>query len=210
MEIEQKEEEEERKRIIEEARLKEREREEKEKARVEAERKKWAAEEAAKAKREEEAKKKNDKEIEEELRHRMAKAGYHNEDIEAVVEGKKVNYCHEHRQPYPCGLCKTSTTISSTVSPNSSVYKFRRDHICAETLRHYGLLFEPDPHDETMIVILSDKSRWDDEELLRHSRTHFYYDYHRSVWIRRIEKRRRSHEHHKGSFELRLMRKRHH
>lgn len=34
-----------------------------------------------------------------------------------------------------------------------------------------------------MLVILSDPSRWDEAELLRHTREHFTYDRTRSSWI---------------------------
>jgi hypothetical protein len=64
--------------------------------------KKWEAEKAAE-------KEKKEKEIENEIRTRMASAGYHNRNIEAVVAGKKENYCHEHNQSYPCHFCMTMT-----------------------------------------------------------------------------------------------------
>lgn len=133
------------KHIIEDARLREHEKEEIRKAEFKAQRERWAAEELAKKTAAEEAKKKRDKEIEVEVRTRMAKAGYHNEDIEKVVEGKTVHYCHEHHQPHPCSICISTTAISSSVSPKHSYYRIRRDRICTETLRHFGVLFDPDP-----------------------------------------------------------------
>jgi hypothetical protein len=117
---------------------------EEEKGKKEA-KEKWAAEDAAEKKKEEEAKKTKEKEIEDEMRRRMAKAGYHNEDIEAAIAAKKVHYCHEHHLPHPCNICLT-VPASPNPSPSRSIYvKVRRDHVCTETLDYYSLPWRYDP-----------------------------------------------------------------
>ena len=101
--LKQNKEEEEKKHIIKDAIRDEDQRREKEKQKEKEGKEKWAAEEAEKKRKEEEAKKKREKEIEDEMRHRMAKAGYHNEDIEAAIAAnaaKKPHYCHDHRKTY--------------------------------------------------------------------------------------------------------------
>jgi hypothetical protein len=55
-----------------------------------------------------------------------------------------------------------------------------------------------------MIIILSDKSRWDEAELLKHSREHYYYDYSRHFWVRRHCGKR--HKRHGSSHQLELVR----
>jgi hypothetical protein len=143
--LKQIEEEKERKRIIDEARRRERDEEEKEKAALERKKKEWEAEVLAKKQADEEARKKKEKEIEQAVRDRMAKAGYHNEDIENVIEGKEVHYCYEHHQPHPCRICISKTTVDTSVTRNLFGYKVRRDLICTETLRDFGLLYDDDP-----------------------------------------------------------------
>jgi hypothetical protein len=139
--IRQKKEEEEKKRIIRDAMLEDYEKKQREKEAKE----KWVAEEAAKKKKEEEAKKTKEKEIEDEMRRRMAKAGYHNEDIEAAIAAKKVHYCHEHHLPHPCNIC-SMVLASPNSSPSRSIYvRVRKDHICTETLNYYSLPWRYDP-----------------------------------------------------------------
>lgn len=36
-----------------------------------------------------------------------------------------------------------------------------------------------------MIIILGDKSRWNEAELLKHSREYYYYNNPQHVWVRR-------------------------
>jgi hypothetical protein len=139
------EDEKERKRIIDEARRRERDEEEKERAVLESKKKEWAAELLTKKQADEQARKKKEQEIEQAVRDRMAKAGYHNEDIEKVVEGKEVHYCREHHQPHPCSICISKTTVDTFVPRNLFGYKVRRDLICTETLRDFGLLYDDDP-----------------------------------------------------------------
>lgn len=138
-------EEEEKKHIIKDAIREDHDEQEKKKQREKEAKEKWVAEEAARKKKEEEAKKAKEKEIEDEMRCRMAKAGYHNEDIEATIAAKKVHYCHEHHLPHPCNICLT-VSASPNPSPSRSIYvKVRRDHICAETLDYYSLPWRYDP-----------------------------------------------------------------
>jgi hypothetical protein len=49
---------------------------------------------AAAQKKKEDEKKQKEAEIKTALRERMAKAGYHNRDIEATIEAKEMHYCH--------------------------------------------------------------------------------------------------------------------
>ena len=139
------EDEKERQRIIEEARRRERDEEEKKKAELETKKRLWEAEILAKKQADEEAKKKKEQDIEQAVRDRMAKAGYHMEDIEKVVEGKEVHYCHEHHEPHPCRICISKTTATTSVTRNLFGCKVRRDLICTETLRDFGLLYDDDP-----------------------------------------------------------------
>jgi len=132
----------EKKHLLDDAIRDEHEKEEKEKKREREAKKKWASEEAARKKKEEEDEKKKEKEIEDEMRHRMAKSGYHNEDIEAVVTAKNVHYCHEHHVPYPCLICSTNEASP----PSRPIYnKVRRDLICTDTLSFYSLPWRYDP-----------------------------------------------------------------
>ena len=143
--IRQKKEEDEKKHIIDDAIREHCEKREKEKQREKEAKEKWAAEQAAERKKEEEAKKTKEKEIEEEMRRRMAKAGYHNEDIEATIRAKEVHYCHDHHLPHPCIICSTALA-SPNPSPSRSIYhRVRIDHICTETLDYYNLPWRYDP-----------------------------------------------------------------
>lgn len=117
----------------------------KKKAELEALKKAWEAEVAKKKLEEEAAKKKREAEFEQELKERMAKVGYHNAEIQKVVEGKDIHYCHEHQRPYPCSICVSKTTVKETVGKNFFGCKVRKDKICTETLRYFGLLYENDP-----------------------------------------------------------------
>lgn len=112
---------------------------------MERKKKEWEAELLAKKRADEEARKKKEQEIEQAVRDCMAEAGYHNEDIEKVVEGKEVHYCHEHHQPHPCRICISKTTVDTSVTRNLFGCKVRRDLICTETLRGFGLLYDDDP-----------------------------------------------------------------
>ena len=131
----------EKQRILNEARIEE----ENKKAALAAKKKEWEAEQAAKKLADAEAKKKKDEEIEQALRDRMAKAGYHNEDIQKVIKGKEVHYCHEHQRPHPCEICISKTTFKESVTKSGFGHKVRKDLICTETLRYFGLLYEHDP-----------------------------------------------------------------
>jgi len=143
--IRQKKEEEEKKHIIEDAIREEHEKQEKKKQSEKEAKEKWIAEEAARKKKEEEAKKTKEKEIEDEMRRRMSKAGYHNEDIETAIAAKKAHYCHDHHLPHPCNICST-VLASPNPSPSLSIYyKVRKDHICTETLNYYSLPWRYDP-----------------------------------------------------------------
>jgi ribosomal protein S21 len=57
-----------------------------------------------------------------------------------------------------------------------------------------------------MIVILSDKSRWNEAELLKHSREYYYYDYPQHVWVRRHSNTRKRHKRHGSSLQFELVR----
>jgi hypothetical protein len=131
----------EKQRILDQAKLEEANK----KAELEAQKKAWEAEATQKKSEEEAAKKKKGKEIEQELKDRMARAGYHNVDIQKVIEGKGDYYCHEHQRLHPCSLCISKTTVKETVGRNFFGCKVRRDKICTETLRYFGLLYDYDP-----------------------------------------------------------------
>jgi hypothetical protein len=91
---------------------------------LERKKKEWEAELLAKKRADEEARKKKKQEIEQAVRDRMAEAGCNNEDIEKVVEGKEVHYCHEHHQPHPCRICISKTTVDMSVGLQGSCILF--------------------------------------------------------------------------------------
>ena len=123
------------------------------KAELEALKKAWEAEVAKKRLDGEAARKKKDEEIEQALKDRLAKAGYHNAEIQKVVEGKDVHYCLKHQRPHPCRLCVSKMTVEETVGRNYFGCKVRRDKICTETLRYFGLLYENDPVSVSSCVV---------------------------------------------------------
>ena len=106
----------------------------------------------AKKQADENAIKKEEKEIEQAVKDRMAKSGYHNENIQKVVGRKEVHYCHEHYQPHTCRICISKTTVASSVTRNLFDCKVRRDLIFTETLREFGLVYDDDP--ESLLLIL--------------------------------------------------------
>jgi len=81
-------------------------RQEKKKKEIEDAKKQWQAEQAKKQKDADDAKKKKDEEIEQEIRRRMAKYGFHNKGIEGTIEGKNEHYCHKHHKSYLCEICE--------------------------------------------------------------------------------------------------------
>ena len=92
-----------------------------EEERRQKERKQWEAERAERQRKDEEEKKKREKAIEDEIRERMAKYGFHNREIEGTIAGKKERYCHAHDRPYPCAVClEASVYVGACVRKSRS------------------------------------------------------------------------------------------
>jgi hypothetical protein len=136
------------KEIIHAAKLEEKEQEELERRKREQIKKEFEAEQWKKQNEQEKAKQEKEVWFVDEMRHRMAKAGYHNADIERAVFGKSEYYCHKHRTQMPCYRCSLITDDNTPYgySPlHSPVFiKVHREHLCPETLRYYNLPWEWD------------------------------------------------------------------
>jgi alkylation response protein AidB-like acyl-CoA dehydrogenase len=145
--LKQKESEEEKRRIVKEAQLEEHEKEQKKREEEEALKAKWEAEKIKKQQKEAEEEKEKEEWFKEEMRHRMAKAGYHNEDIERAIAGTSVHYCHKHHERQPCHRCWVLEVQMADHSPSGfpTYVRVHREHLCTETLEYYGLPWKWDP-----------------------------------------------------------------
>jgi len=119
------------------------------------------------------------KEVEDEMRRKLARAGFQENQIEAIIHPKKAE-----------GLSRPDSPIVSTAPQVAPTYiKIRRDYIDMETLRYFGLPWEFDavgPHrtksfkrrdtkklrqgDTNYVVILQELDSHETDLLFEHTR----------------------------------------
>jgi hypothetical protein len=102
----------------------------------------WKYKFEMKEQEEKEKKKKQEKELEEEMRRKMSKFGFQDNQIEAMLHPKKAD-----RLPpgaLPDNPIVTTTAVATATSYRPTYVKIHKDHIDIETLRYFGLPWEYD------------------------------------------------------------------
>ncbi|KAF2667549.1 hypothetical protein BT63DRAFT_426410 [Microthyrium microscopicum] len=119
--------------------------------------------------KEEEDKKKKKKEeeekVDEAMRKKLAKFGFQNNQVEAILDDKKANALRPGQSP------------GNPIRPGNQLaiakptyIRIHRNHIDVETLRYFGLPYEYDTHDSNYIVILQEIDHHETEILFEHTR----------------------------------------
>lgn len=139
------------------ARFKAEEEEEKRKAKEEEE--KWKLKLELKEKEEKDKKKKHELELEDEMRKKMSKFGFQENQIQAIIHPKKADRLSLGALPdQPLVPYRAPTFV-----------KIHKDHIDIETLKYFGLPWEWS-EDRSYIVILQELSTRETDYLFEHTR----------------------------------------
>lgn len=127
------------------------------KAKEKAEEEEWRRKLKEKEEAEKAKKKKEQEEEDEAVRKRLAKIGFRNNQIEAMihVDDKK----------------KSKSTALALVDGGRPTFpKIKREHIALETLKYYDLPWEYDRHDRDFIIILQEMDENETNVLFAHTR----------------------------------------
>ena len=104
----------------------------------------WKLKFEMKEQEEKEKKKKQEKEIEDEMRRKMAKVGFQDNQIEAVLHPRKADRLPAGALPDNPIVTSTAVTTTTTNFRPPTYVKIHKDHIDIETLRYFGLRWEYD------------------------------------------------------------------
>jgi len=157
------------KRKEEELKAKFRAEEEEEKRKKKEEREAWKLKIEAEEHEEKEKKKKQEKEMEEEMRRKMAKYGFQDNQIEAVLHPRRADKLPAGALPDRPLVTSTAVTTTTAYRPPPTYVKIHRDHIDIETLRYFGLPWEYDT-DREYIIITQELDAHETDLLFEHTR----------------------------------------
>jgi hypothetical protein len=134
--------------------------EEEEKKRKEKEEKeRWIAKIEKEKREEEEKKKKKEEEIEEEMRKRLHRFGFQDNQVDVLIDPKKAPQLQQQQ----------STTLI-TAGGGPTYIKIHKDHVDIETLKYFKLPWGYDPSNSNYYLIFQEMDSKETEYLFEHTR----------------------------------------
>ena len=121
-----------------------RDEEEEAKRKAKEERERWKEKIEKEEREEKEKKKKQEREMEDEMRKKMSKFGFQENQIDAVLHPRRADRLPVGALPDNPIVQPTPTAIATVPYRSPTFVKIHKDYIDVETLRYYGLSYEYD------------------------------------------------------------------